>query len=62
MKKGKILLSLALLCSPFWLAAAQNESSRLDAASQSSTPPASNFAANNAAPKILRKSQRVLPS
>ena len=24
MKKGKILLSLALLCSPFWLAAAQN--------------------------------------
>nr|WP_314891614.1 hypothetical protein [uncultured Campylobacter sp.] len=24
MKKGKILLSFALLCSPFWLTAAQN--------------------------------------
>ena len=51
MKKGKILLSFALLCSPFWLVAAQNESSRPNAASQSSAPPASNFAANNAAPK-----------
>ena len=51
MKKGKILLSLALLCSPFWLAAAQNESSRASTASQSSAPSASNFAANSAASK-----------
>ena len=51
MKKGKILLSFALLCSPFWLAAAQNESSRASAASQSSAPSASNPAASNTAPK-----------
>ena len=49
MKKGKILLSFALLCSPFWLAAAQNESSRASAVSQSSVPPASNLASNSAA-------------
>lgn len=70
MKKGKILLSLALLCSPFWLTAAQNtstsqnssaassaskisssQSSRPDAASRSSTPLASNPAANSTAPQ-----------
>lgn len=51
MKKGKILLSFALLCSPFWLAAAQNESSRASAVSQSSAPPVSNLAPNSVAPK-----------
>lgn len=37
MKKGKILLSFALLCSPFWLIAAQNSDASQNSSTASST-------------------------
>ncbi|WP_298024694.1 hypothetical protein [uncultured Campylobacter sp.] len=37
MKKGKILLSFALLCSPFWLTAAQNSGASQNSSAASST-------------------------
>nr|WP_314379163.1 hypothetical protein [uncultured Campylobacter sp.] len=36
MKKGKILLSFALLCSPFWLTAAQNSGASQNSSAASS--------------------------
>ena len=37
MKKGRILLSFALLCSPFWLTAAQNSDASQNSSAASST-------------------------
>ncbi|WP_298956134.1 hypothetical protein [uncultured Campylobacter sp.] len=38
MKKGKILLSFALLCSPFWLTAAQNNGASQGQSAAASSP------------------------
>lgn len=49
MKKGKILLSFALLCSPFWLTAAQNSGASQNSSAASSASKISSSQSSRAA-------------
>ena len=51
MKKGKILLSFALLCSPFWLTAAQNSGASQNSSAASSAQNPRNPTTVNSAPQ-----------
>ena len=64
MKKGKILLSFALLCSPFWLTAAQNSGASQNSSAASSTSKISSSQSSRAAtaPRISTPSASNLAS
>ena len=51
MKKSKILLSFALLCSPFWLTAAQNSGASQNSSAASSAQNPRNPTTVNSAPQ-----------